>query len=133
MLRLVHRKTVETDTQELHMSNEELFVDNAYSTHIIKHWIIVTEKWQKYVHPWNKQQNKTKWKKKDDIRCANKYVSIVLGFLFFTLSSVCQAHFIVTIFHTKIPQIEIDSFYYLSCCSSQSPTQTLLIHYSMRI
>lgn len=34
-------------------------------------------------------------------------MSIVPRFLLFTLSSVCQAPFIVPIFHTKIPQIEI--------------------------
>lgn len=70
----------------------------------------MTEKWQKYVHPWNKQQNQTKWEKKDDILCANNYMSIVLVFLLFTLSSVCQAHFIVSIFHIKISQIEIHPF-----------------------
>lgn len=45
--------------------------------------------------------------KKDNIQCANNYMSIVLGFLFFTLS--CQAHFIsfFPVFHTKIQQFEI--------------------------
>lgn len=42
--------------------------------------------------------------RKDDIRCANNYMNIVLGFL----SSHChQSHFNVPIFHTKIPQTKI--------------------------
>lgn len=57
-------------------------------------------------------------------------MSIVLGFLFSTLSSVCQAHFIV--FHTKIPQIEIHPI--ISHVGPRSlPHKHLLIHYSMRI
>lgn len=59
--------------------------------------------------------------KKDDILCANKYVSIVLGFLFITLSSVCRAHLlIVRIFHTKITQIKIHYIIIISHVVSHS-------------
>ena len=45
--------------------------------------------------------------KNDDILRADIFTSIVLPCLLFTLSSVCRALFIVSIFHTKIPQFEI--------------------------
>lgn len=76
--------------------------------------------------------------KKDDILCANNYInytSIVLVFLLFTLSSVCQAHFIVSILHIKISQIEIHPFitFLVLFLSVSLPYKHLAIHYSMRI
>lgn len=68
------------------------------------------------------------------MKCANNDIKIVLRFLFFMLSSVCQAHFIVPVLHTKILQIEISSYYYLSDYVFYSlPYKHLLIHYSERI